>query len=198
MVNLAVEKATSREMIPLLFCVFIWSFSTTLPIVGGYVPKTCGLAAYSFLTLSGVYSAARFARKSYDANGRFRKMADDKRVLCLVLIMSLPLVAIGFNDYNSPFALLIAGCVFLLMKGCNMPKVAGRVCAWLGPSMFSVYLLHSHGHAWRYLKGMQDGLIAHGIPLAGGYLLTALAVFAICVIADLPRRCLTMIFKRGR
>ncbi len=198
MVNQAVEKATSRELLPLLFCVFIWSFSTTMPIVGRYVPQTSGLTAYSFLTLLGVYSAARFARKSYDANGRFKRIANDKRVMWAFLAVCLPLAAIGFNEYNSPFALLIAGCVFLMIKGCHMPRLAGRVCAWLGPSMFSVYLMHSHGHAWRYVKAFQDGVLAHGAPLVIGYLLTAFAVFAICVIADMPRRCFTMMFKRGR
>ena len=59
--------------------------------------------------------------------------------------------------------------------------------AWV-PSMFSVYLMHSHGLAWNYLAAIENGFLKSGVPLVFAYAFTAAVVFCTCVVGDLPRR----------
>ena len=196
MVNSAVERMTFRALYPLLLCAFGWSFATTLPVVKDYVPRTPGLAAFSFLTLLGVYVVARFCRRLYDTNDGFHRFVANRKFLAAIIAPSLLLAAIGFGDYNSPFAVLLAAGTFFVFHAFNLPDGIGRVFVWLAPSMFSVYLMHSHGHAWEYLKAVEDAVLSRGLPLPIAYLATACCVFVACVVLDLPRRLVAFVFKR--
>jgi len=86
--------------------------------------------------------------------------------------------------------------MFFLAKNCGVPSWLGRICVWLGPSMFAVYLMHSHGQGWGYLREIQDGLLLRNVPIGGAYLLTALVVFVVCIVADLPRRMAAILLKK--
>lgn len=193
-INLAIDRMIIKELYPLVFLVFGWSFATTLPI-NGFIPSSAGLTAYSSLTLLGVYVVARFFRKLHDEGGRFFKIVSNKMVMLLILGVSLVMAAIGLGDYNSPFAVAIAGSVFFIFMNLTVPSWLGKVCVWLGPSMFSVYLSHSHGYAWGYFKIMENYLLANSVPVSMVYVLTAIVVFIVCIVADLPRRTI-MIFNR--
>lgn len=195
MVNLAIDRMTVKELYPLVLVAFGWSFATTLP-VAGYLPTSPGLTSYSFLTLLGVYVVARFARRLYDEGGAFYELMKNRKVVLLIVGVSLIMAAIGLGDYNSPFAITIAGGMLFMVKDCGIPSWLGRACVWLGPSMFSVYLMHSHGQGWGYLQEIQDRLLACNVPLLAAYLLTALVVFAVCIATDLPRRIVAMLLKR--
>lgn len=187
MINLAIERMTIKELNPLLLLVFVWSFATTLPI-SGIVPLSPGLTDYSFLTLLGIYVVARFTRKLYDEGGEFHKVVHNKKVVLLILGTSLIMASIGFGEYNSPFAVLIAGGAFFIFRNLTVKSRIGNICIWLGPSMFSVYLIHSHGQAWGYLKMIEDWALGNSVPMPIAYLLTAFAVFVTCLLLDLPRR----------
>lgn len=191
MVDVAVERMTVKQLHPIFFCAFGWSFATTLPIVCKYVPPTQGLTAYSFLTLLGVYIVARFLRGWYEHNSTFQLFVTKRKLIVAIVCVCLLCAAIGFNDYNSPFALAIAAGIFLLMLRMNIPKWFSRICAWLGPTMFSVYLMHSHGYAWKYLTTVEEWFLNADIKLPFAYLLTALCVFCVCLVLDIPRRLLT-------
>lgn len=197
-VNLAIDRMAVKDIWPLLLCAFGWSFATTLPVISKYVPAPSGLTAYSFLTLLSVYVVARFVRRMSDNGARLMVYAANGKIVLPVVAMCLVLAAIGLNDYNSPFSIIIAGCALLMFKDLHVPKWIGRVCAWLGPSMFSVYLLHSHGQGWGYLRVIQDWLLDKGLSLGVAYILTALSVFIVCLVADLPRRFAAILFKKTK
>ena len=186
-INLASDRITVKELFPLLLCAFGWSFATTLPYVGGRVPHAHGLEAYSFLTLLGAYVAARTLRM-LDNNGKLNFLQGHNAWILMGACLCLMMSALGLNDFNSPFSLLLAGGFLLLMRNLKMPHWLGHAFAWLGPSMFSVYLLHSHEHAWKYLKVVQDWSLSIGMPLGIAYLVTAMTVFLVCILADVPRR----------
>ena len=196
-INLAIERMPIKELYPLVLLVFGWSFATTLPI-SGFIPSSPGLTAYSSLTLLGVYIVARFSRRFYDEGGRFFEIVSNKMVMLLILAVSLIMAAIGLGDYNSPFAVAVASSVFFLLKNCNISTWVGNACVWIGPSMFSVYLVHSHGQAWGYLKAIEDMLLAHSLPLPMVYMLTAIVVFGVCLLADLPRCIMVKFIRRVR
>ena len=186
--NLAIERMLIKDLIPISLCAFGWSFATTLPVICNYMPNAAGLQAYSFLTLFVVYVVARFIRRMVDVSDRFRNLVSDKRYLLSVATVSLMLCSVGLGDYNSPFAILVAGCVFFLIKKIKFSPCIIRICVWLGPSMFSVYLMHSHGYAWKYLVKTEDYILSMGLPLCLTYIITAIIVFSVCVVADMPRR----------
>lgn len=186
MLNKAVEYSTKEfwnVFGPFLFVAFGWSFATTLPVLPRWVPQTPGLTSYSFLTLLGVYAVARFMRV---ADFKLPKLP--RFVWMIVVGVCLVLSSIGFNDYNSPVAICIATLTFVWFKGLKMPEWLGRVCVWLGPSMFSIYLLHSHTASFAYMQKLEDCLLGANLPLALMYAVTAVVVFLLCVVADLPRR----------
>lgn len=168
---------------PLMVVSFGWSFAMTLPILPRWIPQTPGLTAYSFLTLIGVYVIARSMRV---ADFRLPKLS--RFVWAMAICLLLAFSAIGFNDYNSPVAICIAALSFIGFKRIKFPVLVERVSIWLGPSMFSVYLLHSHPAAFAYMSGLEDVLLAEHVPMVVVYLLTALVVFIVCVVIDIPRR----------
>ena len=194
-INLAIDRMTIKELYPIVLLVFGWSFATTLSICG-FIPSSAGLTAYSSLTLLGVYIVARFSRRLYDEGGMFFEIVSNKMVMLLILVVSLIMAAIGLGDYNSPFAVAIAGSVFFIFINFAVPSWLGNVCVWLGPSMFSVYLMHSHGYAWWYLKRIEDCLSANSVPMPIVYGLTAIAVFIMCLLADFLRRIILMFNRK--
>ena len=199
MVNVAVEQMAIKHLYPIMLCAFGWSFATTLPVVCKYVPPTHGLTAYSFLTLLGVYIVARFARKCHENNPAFQLLIANRKLIALIVCVCLVCAAIGLNDYNSPFALVIAAGAFLLLLRMKIPTWLSRICIWLGPTMFSVYLMHSHGYAWKYLTAVEEYFLNVGVRLPFAYLLTAMCVFCTCVVWDMPRRvamCCLIGFRR--
>lgn len=198
MVNAAVDMKTSQKILgPLLLCAFGWSFATTLPIIGEWVPKANGLTAYSFLTLLGAYATARVLHE-HGLPAKAAKTLENKWVLAGAILLCAVMCAIGFNDYNSPFALLMAALTFLAFQRWQAPSWLGTVGVWLAPSMFSVYLIHSHGYAWGYLKASEDWLMGYGLPIWGAWILMALAIFVLGVGLDMPRRMGAKLWKGKR
>lgn len=187
------RRGAFAVLIPLVLCAFGWSFATTLPVISVYTPRPIALTAYSFLTLIGVYVVARIMR---ELDGRSALPVFRRRSLFAVGGICLVAASIGLGDYNSPFALVLAGCAFQLARTLHMPEKLGALFIWLAPSMFSVYLIHSHGQAWGYLAAIEDALLAHGLPLPLAYVMTAACVFAVCVVLDMPRRFLAGIIAR--
>ena len=120
----------------------------------------------------------------------------NRRIVLPAVAASLSMAAIGLGDYNSPFAVAIAGGVFFMLKGCGIPRWLGCTCKWLGPSMFSIYLIHSHGQAWGYLRNVEEWVLSAGVPLWLAWFATAAVVFAACVMADMPRRIVCAVLKR--
>ena len=101
-------------------------------------------------------------------------------------------IFVGTKDYNSPLVLSLAVFGFLVFKRSRFPAWIGTTCAFLSPSLFSVYLIHegcnrfvSHAVYNRYLFfKMGNGAIAEVATIV----LAAILVFAVCILLDLVRR----------
>ena len=143
------KKIMLGILLPLWFCVCVWAFGTTLPFIGKYLPSTSGLNAYSFLTLLCAYVTARMVR-IFDNQGKLIFLKKFKKQFVAVLVGAFALMSFGFNDYNSPCCFIVSFGVLFLIKDGVIPNIYGKICLWIAPSMFSIYLLHSHGYAWKY------------------------------------------------
>lgn len=119
-----------------------------------------------------------------------------ERVKTWHLVVAIPILwfvtGIGLGDYNSPFAFALACGMFVVMKrvGVAFSRVerVGRVVGWLGPSMFSVYLLHTNEVGFGFIKIFEPKIIEAGVPVLFVWLFTAIPLFVGGVLLDLPRR----------
>ena len=101
-------------------------------------------------------------------------------------------IFVGTKDYNSPLVLSLAVFGFLVFKRSRFPAWLGKICAFLSPSLFSVYLIHegcnrfvSHAVYNRYaFFRMGNGAVAE----VASIVLAAISVFIVCITLDFMRR----------
>lgn len=142
---------------PLLILVFGWNFLSGMPVVGRYLPHPSGFGTHTFLMMIGVYLAARLFR-IFNIENRLLGLK-----LWVPLLASGALCAVGLSHYDSPVAFVFMATLFVVFKRKNFARV-GNVAALLGPSMFSVYLLHWSPLGLQFLSRFE----AEHLHLGGG------------------------------
>ncbi len=178
--------ASLASISPLFFLVWFWGFGRTLPVVGEWFPKTDGLEAYGGITLLGIYAGARLIRLSDIA----------EKIKGWHLIVAIPtflvLCAIGLGDYNSPFAFGLAASLFFCFQRLNgqwLDGLLGRFVCFLGPGMFSVYLIHCNPLGVSLIQHVERCLHNFGcIPQSMVVVITATCLFGSAFFLDIPRR----------
>ena len=139
----------------------------------------------------GVYLGARLLRESGVLSYKLR---------CW-LLMSLPillvLAALGFGEYCSPIAFVIATGMFLLFEKIRVPLFVGKTLAFIGPSLFSVYLLHVNAFGFEKINAFESYLLSRGCSLLVVYVVGLFAVFVVTLIMDIPRRIAVMLVRKG-
>ena len=177
------------KVYPLFVMVWIWGFGLTLPFVADLLPRTNGLNAYGGVTLTAIYAGARICRK----------YAIDSRLSTRTLLMMVPFLmfatGIGLGDYNSPFAFALASSCFLLAMRIPVPARFEKVVVFLGPSMFSVYLIHTNELGFSFIKkfmSVADGYMSAPLSVVA----TAVVVFVAAAFLDMPRRMIIYFFRK--
>lgn len=191
LVNALIDGGQISNIYPLLCLVYIWGFGRTLPFVSQLLPKTAGLDAYGGITLTAIYAAAKVCRQ----------IKVDERMKTRWLIVALPIMwtatEIGLGDYNSPFAFALAAVCFLLFMRLRIPSKLGALVAWLAPSMFSVYLIHTNEVGGRFIARMERWLTGtFNMPPFLVCIIVASVVFVLAVGLDLPRRLSMVVFAQ--
>lgn len=190
-------KFMVNTVAPLLVCVFGWSFATTLPLLKDVVPYAVGVSEASFLTLIGIYVIARLANLNRDLLHKYLGWVENKIAFCGVFVTTILLAVIGLSNTNSLVAVALASITFYLFTHIKLPIVLCRLCNWLAPSMFSVYILHVHRDVWGYLQNIESFFVSHwNIPIPLMFLLTASVIFMVCVALDMPRRCFILCYAK--
>lgn len=194
-VNFIVDKCSDRLrlelLVPVLVLVFVWSFLSTTPYIGLLVPPADCVRPYTGMTLLGVYIAGRLYRKF-----NLERYLTWRRILSLLAVAALFAGGLGLGEYNSPFALVLAVCGFALFQRIHVPQWLGRGLLWLGPSLFSVYLLHSNDVGFGFISRMSFfGVETHHLPLFIVYGAVSVVVFCGCVLLDIPRRILVWLLR---
>lgn len=145
------EGVRFMTIAPMVFLVFGWSYLTMFPKIGELFPSVVGFGPTGVLTLFAIYAVARFMRQT--ETGRL-KWLSERWWLVLIAVVSAVFCWIGFYHYNSPFALALAFSTFMLFKGMRILAWLGKTVNTLGPSMFSVYLLHTTGVGYHLIEKM--------------------------------------------
>lgn len=171
------------KAVPFFILVFGWSYLAKFPYIKDYVPIDAALLAPALHFLA-IYVAARcFAVLELE-----RYIT--KRRLVLGLILCGGFCWLGFYHMNSPFSLGLACLTFIAFKRVKLGEFAtGQICGFVTPSLFSIYLIHTHGAGFEWIHRMEHWLFeAQGCPYLIGVTAVAIVVFMTCLIADLPRR----------
>jgi len=139
-----------------------------------------------FGTICAIYLIARMM----NVCRFFDRMHAIVPVVCVACSCGLAMYSHKFSYYNSPIDLVFAAslfCIFHKFKA-GYYKL-NQLVATIAPSMFFVYLYHSHGNpGFEILRLFQTLLVDNGMPVFLGWITTALAIFAIGVALDSVRR----------
>lgn len=194
-VNVQEESSASplRQCVPILFCVFIWSYcACCIPYVKKYIPSAIGMGSCSVLTFAAVYLVARMC-SCYKVEDKI-----GLKGWLTMLVVSGCFCWLGFKHYNSPFAMIFAGSMFYLVKSIKVPIPVSKVASFIGPSMFGVCLLHANRAGLEFLIKMENCMIDRW---QWNYYISCFIVAIIFflggVALDLIRRCFVyIVFRR--
>lgn len=204
-VDAAIERVKEGQcsylklLVPAAFLVFGWGTLAVNHFTIRLTPQTPGLESYSGLTLLGIYVVVRLLRVS----GVLAKLSLGGEVA--IAVIGFVFVLAGVSQYNSPFALMLALGVFLLVI--RAKPIGGKIVNVVSPSMFAVYLYHT-GPFFGVIRTFEQYLVEIcGLPVFVTYFVMASSIFCGAIILDLPRRlvariltqkCMSFKIVRGR
>jgi len=146
----------------------------------------------SFAVFGGIYVAARLINRCNVID----RIGVSGAIVCLC-VGSMG-VGMGFMNHNSPFSLLFVFAIFALIKDIRIPDLLSRVIMLLAPSIFPVYLIHTHQKiGFALIRRFEDCLFeVLGVPSFVIIFLVACIVLIASVILDMPRRCMAFLLSR--
>ena len=94
------------------------------------------------------------------------------------------------TDYIAPYTIAMTVAMLALFeKFIKVPAWLGRLCVWMAPSMFGVYLLHGPTSFGKLFHRVPlQFMVEHGFSPELAIVIAAVACFAICLALDLVRR----------
>ena len=164
---------------PFLFFVFVWSFLSNYNCVMRFLPKA---PSCSVLTLLGTYIIARI----------FRACKYEERISTtlawIVFVVCIALAMLRIGKFNSPISIGITIASFVLVKRIRIPRRLSEAAIWMGPSMFSVFLIHANKWCLGSMRGYVDSIVSYGLPFPFAFIIVAGGIFVGGLLLDLPRR----------
>jgi len=183
------KRCLAQVMVPLLILVPGWGFLTELRSVRDYMPSTSGIGSCTFSMMATVYLIARCWRE-YNWFAKWKSTR-----LLLMLLPLFALTTIGFGKYSSLVCIAIAGILFVLFSRLSIPHWLGALAAFLGPSMFSVYIAHTNGIGFEWIRRIETLVVDRVGNVYLSYFVAAIILFVVCALLDLPRRLAARIFS---
>lgn len=211
--NLKPQTSTLKLVLPVLLLVYGWSFLMLVPGIQKFVPRTPGLEAFSGITLFAVYLVGRLYR-SYELDSKFSVKWVVPVTLAAALVSACVIPPSNgwggiFARYNSPSLLIFALGFFWLFRRLRRgykPQVTNyqpsttntnpsttnyqlqTLLTWIGPSIFSIYLIHCNDYGYKVFGQMESWLAGHGCGSYLVFLALATSAFFGCLLLDIPRR----------
>jgi len=185
--RMVVEKA-----LPILFVVFVWGWLTSFPSLDMIVPRPAGMTGTGFLTMLGIYVAARLF-KICEIEKRF-----SLRSLLMWLFLTLGIYCLlgqRCSPYMCPVAFVLVAILFCLFKRIRLYGKIGKVILWISPSMFGIYILNAtlylpgmSSNVYGLLNAVRDPLLTAGIKWHLACLIAASSAFFLSLLVDVVRR----------
>lgn len=110
--------------------------------------------------------------------------------MILFVTMGLAIYSHKFSYYNSPFAFLFALSIFSLTYRIPFKECwCARLLFFVAPSMFFVYLYHSHQDpGFVAIKMFEKYMVSRGVFVPLAWIITAVSIFLIGLLIDMVRR----------
>lgn len=168
-----------------------WIWLRGVPYVQLMVPEGAGISHYSFLMMVVAYLIGRILRQRGE---RFLGMLDTSpraAVLGAIAVVGVCEYLCAFDyfrGYASPCTLAVAIFAFSFFRCVRVPACCGGLLKFVGPSIFSVYLLHTHASGFAWMSRYGEWLLSAGLGRHATYLAVAVTTFSICLVLDMPRR----------
>lgn len=199
--NMAIECAKTMDkkkaliaLVPFMCLVFGWSYVRGIPQTMELLPDVAGAGGSAFLSFVGIYVMARITNE-FDVLKKIKNS-----YLVGVVVVGVVSAAVGLGHHmNSIFALMTACATFILIKHMQfkVPIFVDKMVAIIVPSVFSIYLLHTHMFGFGFLQRVDEYLVGtcNLMPWVA-CVISAFAVFALGIVLDIPRRVVwPLIFK---
>lgn len=202
MLNAALDAAESgfRIAAPMVFLVFAWGW------IGGlwpqFMPPVPGLAkgGYSGIVLSAAYVTGRVMRQ-FDSRGKRMGIRVSVTVfaVCAAAVCWLPDVVgkypRAFAAYNSPVVLVMAIASFCMFRRIPVNGPVEKCLNIATPSVFAIYLLQTNNYAIPKIRAFVM-FLDRFCPQIVAYLLSAITVFAVCMLTDSLRRSIVAVLHK--
>lgn len=163
----------------LFFLVFGWAFVCRYNTIRAILPDAPCVESLTFL---GIYAVARI----------FRLCNVDARIPTWVALLVFPVCFVlsyfKLAYYNSPVSLGLMISAFVLMQRVTLPDSIGRIIAWAGPSMLSVFVIHAVTWWHWQIPHWVHQLKSIGLPEWSSFIVLACLMFICSLALDMPRR----------
>lgn len=194
LLNNAVERpdVCRSSLCAILIIVFVYSYLATSPFLRGFLPVPIGLGQSGFMTLVGIYVAARLFRGSF-----IEKYLRNQWALTGSICFCALMCVAGFSHFHSPFALGLAATTFCVARRVHPAPWVCVIVRNIAPSLFSIYLLHQTDCGYDFIgMGMKLCVDFCGLPIFLSWLCATIIIFIVCFMIDVSRRCVFAIMQR--
>lgn len=168
------------------------------PMKCGWIPPVRFVTTWGFPAQFGnmctIYLLARMVALC--------KVCDRVNSLSATLCVLIPIVTafwgIKFTYYNSPFDFMFAFGLFCLFRKKLIvdESFLAKVILFVSPSLFFVYLYHSHPNpGFEILAKCQGFIVNIGVPIPFAWLLIAIFIFVVGIAVDSIRRMLFHFYR---
>ncbi len=206
-INFLVEKYEEKKLYTLAGVMLIL-FSVIPTLVRKDVFSV--INGYSPLWLMVLYFLGAVMRK-YDKQAEKRKNKYLLLYLLMVVLTFMSMISISYLtkqvfgrillqdfliSYISPTIVFAAIFLVKYFSNMNVNKFMKKIIAFMSPLTFGVYLIHTQYFIWEYLKN-RFAHFADMQPLAlvTSVVLTACAIFLVCIFIDYIRQCIFKVMK---
>lgn len=188
-----------RSVMPVLLVVFLWGGLLNFNITSRVVHSVTGLQMQSFIVLFGVYLVGRLVARWQ----RLRELSGGWLLLSAgILFFAVSCSRRFLCHINCLIIVALTVLVFESFRRIRVSPAASRLIMFVAPSMFAVYCLQGQLYFpnvpagdFSLINMLMHYLTGHEICLQVSYFVTAVCVFTICVVVDLPRRLVVWFFR---
>lgn len=149
-----------------------------------WVPHLHGIGSQSFFALLFPYVLA-WVYREFDIGRRLTR-----RRIIFIGLMALGLMPL-FGRNTSPVTLAFVVVLFAAFERMKIPVFLEHMVAFLLPSVFPVYLLHTNAVGFSFIRDFCARATCNwGLSNYGAFLACGLVIFIGCLVLDMPRRLL--------
>ncbi len=188
--TLSSDSTVRRDSFIAVVLVAFAIYGLAWPMVCGWLPQIRVFMTIGCPCQPGTMCAIYILARVIKVTGVFDRFGWKFPLFGIIVSSALAICSSLFSYYDSPAAFVFAACSFYFFYRLKMPgAILSKLSLFAAPSMFFIYLYHSHEYpGFVLLKKFQFWLVDGGMWIPLAWLITAIMIFAIGLMLDLFRR----------